>query len=168
MNKKSFSILELLAVILALGILLGVIARVFFAGSEIWNKGYSRSSIRTSLAQAIELISRNLRRATSIDAITASSITFTADLGNGSGTYRVYLYNAADPEPNPPYAQDVYDLRWAQGTVTYGLGANLATDIAQPTNTPFSQSGNVITIDLTATKDNQSIRMRSKVRLRNL
>jgi hypothetical protein len=168
MSKASFTILELLIVILALIILVGVIARVYFVGANLWNEGLTRSEIRTDLAQAIELISRNLRRATSIDTITASSITFTANLGSGSDTYRVYLYSASDPEPNPPYSESTYDLRWVQGTVTYGSGANLAADIARPTSTPFSRSGNVITIDLTAARGDESVRMRSNVRPRNL
>ncbi len=168
LSLTGFTILEILIVILALTIVVGVVNNVYIVGLDLWSEGISRSSIRTDLSQALELVSKNLRRATSIDAITASSITFTADLGGGSSSYRVYLYNASDSEPNPPYSQDNYDLRWAQGTTTYGSGANLATDIAQPINTPFTQNGNVITLDLTATRGEETVRLRSNVRPRNL
>ncbi|MCK5580669.1 MAG: hypothetical protein KAJ18_05280 [Candidatus Omnitrophica bacterium] len=168
MDIKAVTLLELLVVILALVILVGVINNVFFVGFNVWNEGFSRAEIRTDLGQALELISKNLRQAGSVDALTESSITFSADLGGGDDTYRVYLYHEDDPEPNPPYTQDTYDLRWAKGTVDYGAGANLVTDIAQPTHIPFSQTGAVITMDLTATRGDETLRLRSNVRPRNL
>lgn len=167
-KEDGFTVIELLIVILAFVIIVGVVVNVYNVGLNLWSEGSGRSAIRTDLSQSLELITRNLRKATSITALTESSITFTADLGSGSDTYRIYLYNPSDPEPNPPYTQDTYDLRWVKGTVTYGLGARLATDIASPTNTPFSQSGNKITIDLTAMRGDESVRLRSIVRPRNL
>jgi len=168
MNRRAFTIVELLVVMVTLIILMGVVVNLYTVGLDLWSEGYTRSGIRTELAQALELISKNLRQAKSIDALTESSIIFTADLGSGDDTYRIYLYNASDAEPNPPYSQSSYDLRWVQGTVTYGLGANIATNIVQPTNTPFSQSGNVIAIDLTATSGDESVRLRTNIRPRNL
>lgn len=167
-SKKAFSIVELLVVILGLTILLGVIVNVHISGMSLWNAGYARSDLRTDLTQTLELLSKNIRQATSIDELTQSSITFTADLGAGEDTYKVYLYHASDPEPNPPYTQDSYTLRWVGGSTTYGEGANIAEDIAQPTTAIFTQSGNVITISLTASKGSQSVTMRSKIRPRNL
>lgn len=167
-NKKAFTILELLTVILALVIILGIVVNVYLAGLTIWNNGYVRADLRRGLSQSLELISKNLRYATSIDALTASSITFTANLGGGSDTYRVYLYNASDPEPNPPYTQSLYELRYATSVTTYGSGVVIAENIIQPVNTPFAQSGNTITIDLTAESNDETVRMRSNVRPRNL
>lgn len=165
---RGFTVLELLIVILALTILVGVVGNVYTVGLDLWNDGLGRSQARTDLSQALELISRNLRKATRIDALTASSITFTANLGGGSSTYRVYLYNSADPEPNPPYSQAFYELRWAQGAVNYGSGAILSTGIVQPVAAPFIRSGNVITIDLTAVRGNETVKLKSSVRPRNL
>jgi len=167
-HQKAFTIIELLIVMLALTIVLGVVTRIYFVGSNLWATGLSRSDVRTELVQSMELMTNSLRRARSIDSLTESSITFTADLGSGVNTYRFYLYHASDAEPNPPYSQNTYDLRWAQEVVTYGAGANLSRNIVQPTSAAFSQSGDVISIDLTAMKNEQSIRMRSKVRPRNL
>lgn len=168
MNKKGLSLLELLMTTAILAILLFTVGYVFIVGLNLWNEGYARSDIRGDISQAVELISKNLRQAKSIDALTESSITFTADLGNGDDTYRVYLYNALDNEPNPPYGQSIYELRWAKGGVSYGSGAILATDIPVPTNVPFSQSNNLITIDLTVTRGDETVRIRSNVRPRNL
>ena len=168
MKNSGFTILELLVVILALTILIGVVNNVFLVGFAVWNTGYSRSDNRTSATQALELISKNLRQATAITSLTDSSVTFTANLGGGVNTYRIYLYNAADPEPNPPYTQNTYDLRLAQGVTTYGQGIILARNIIQPINVPFAISGNNITIDLTLKTGDESIRTRTKVTPRNL
>ncbi|MCA9404941.1 MAG: prepilin-type N-terminal cleavage/methylation domain-containing protein [Candidatus Omnitrophica bacterium] len=168
MKKTAFTILELLVVIVAFSIIVGVVLNVYGVSLDIWNEGFKRSDIRTELSQTLELVTKNLRRATSIDALTDSSITFTADLGSGSTTYRVYLYNAADPEPNPPYTQSTYDLRWVQGTTSYGSGASLANNIIQPSSPVFSQAGNVINVNLTAAEGDETVRLSSSVRPRNL
>lgn len=169
MNKKGLTLIELLLTTAMLAILIFTVGYVFVVGSNLWSEGYARSDIRGDISQAVELISKSLRQAKSIDDLTESSITFTADLGSGDDTYRVYLYNASDGEPNPPYKQQsIYELRWAKGTVSYGSGAILATDIPIPTNIPFSQSNNLITIDLTATRGDETVRIRSNIRPRNL
>jgi len=167
-NKKGFTLIELLVTLTIMSVLVFTIGYTFVVGLKLWDEGYDRNDIQTDIAQAFELISKNLRQATSINTLTESSITFTADLGSGSTSCRIYLYNSSDSEPNPPYSESTYDLRWATGTVTYGSGAIVATDIVQPITAAFSQSGNVITVDLTITRGDETLRMRSKVRPRNL
>ena len=168
MNRKGFTILEVFIATLATAILGVTLGNVFIVGFRAWDGEYNRASLKRELSQSLELIAKSLRQAKNIDSLSESSITFTADLGAGDQSCRVYLYNSSDAEPNPPYTQSTYSLRWAEGTVTYGSGANLSMNISQPTTAPFSQSGNVITIDLTAVKDNQTLRMRTKIRPRNL
>lgn len=168
-DKKGLTLIELFVVIVMLAILVVTVGYLFLTGLKLWDQGYARSDIRGDISQAMELISKNLRQAKSIDAFpTESTITFTADLGSGDTSYRIYLYNSSDPEPNPSYEQDTYELRWAKGTVSYGSGTILATDIAKPTNTPFSRTGNYITIDLTVTRKDETVRVRTNVRPRNL
>lgn len=167
-NRKGLTLIELLVTTAILAILVFTVGYVFVVGLNLWNEGYVRSDIRGDTSQAMGLISKNLRQAKTIDILTESSITFTADLGSGDDTYRIYLYNSADPEPNPPYTQSTYELRWAKGAVSYGSGAILATDIAQPTNAPFTRSGNYLTIDLTLIRGDETLRIRSNVRPRNL
>lgn len=167
-SKRAFSLIELIIVLLLLVILSGVAVNMYSTGLRVWNEGYNRADIRTQALQAFELISKNLRQASVINALTQSSITFTADLGAGSDTYRVYLYNAADPEPNPPYTQSSYELRWSRNDLSYGAGARLIQDVQQPSNIPFVQNGNLITLDLTVSRGSESVRLRSNVRPRNL
>lgn len=170
-GRKGLTLVEVLVVTVILSVVIFTAGYTFIAGLKLWNEGYTRSDIRTEMAQALELVSKNLRQAKSIDELTAGSITFTADLGSGDTSYRVYLYNASDSEPNPPYTQNIYELRWAVGTVTYGSGAVIAADIAKPvppSSKPFSQSGGLITMDFTVERGDHSVNLRTNVKVRNL
>ncbi|MCK5014320.1 MAG: hypothetical protein KAS66_10915, partial [Candidatus Omnitrophica bacterium] len=92
-------------------------------------------------------------------------------LGDGDDTYRIYMYNASDTEPNPPYTQNTYELRRAKTTVTYGSGAVLISDVKKPnpsSSKPFSQNGNVITMDFVVERGDQQIAVRANVRPRSL
>lgn len=167
-NHKGMTLVELIVVIAMMGILTTTIMFVYNFHFKSWNESYTRSLIRGNLAQALELASTQLRKAQTIDALAESSITFTADSGSGTSSYRLYLYNAGDPEPNPPYTQSTYSLRFAQDSINYGDGAVLSSDIARPTSPAFAISGKVISINLTALRGEQQIAMRTKVRPRNL
>ena len=168
MNNCGLTLMELMVVIVLFAILMGSVGYVFTTGTQLWTKGYDRADIRGRMSQAMEKIIRQVRLATSIDAISSSSITFSADLGSGTSSYTVYLYNALDSEPNPPYTQTTYQLRWRKGAGSYGTGAILAENILKPTEAVFSQSSNTIAIDLTGSRSGQVMRLRSKVRPRNL
>jgi prepilin-type N-terminal cleavage/methylation domain-containing protein len=172
MNEDGLTLIEVLVTTVIMSILVFTVGFAFIIGLKQWDEGYTRSQMRTKMVQALELVTKNLRQATVIDELTAGSITFTADLGSGSTSHRVYIYHPDDASPNPPYTeQGEYQLRWAVGTVTYGSGAIIATDIDRPSPTatrPFSLSGNVITMDFTLERGDVTFDMRSKVRVRNL
>lgn len=148
-------------------ILMTTVTFVYNLHFKSWNEGYTRSVIRGHLSQALELMSDRLLQAQSIDAFTESSITFTADLGSGSNSYRLYLYNVNDPGP-PPYTQSTYTLLSAQGAVNYGDGVVLCPDIVGPSSPPFVMTGKVITINLTARRGTERFTMTTHVRPRNL
>lgn len=170
-KNKGLTLIELLVTTAIMSVLVFTVGYTFVVGLKLWNVGYDRADIRTDISQALELISKNLRQAKSIDELTAGSITFTADLGSGDTSCRVYMYNSSDPEPNPPYTQNTYELRWAVGTVTYGSGAILVSDVAKPnppSSKPFSQSGNLITMDFVVERGDESVSARTNVRVRNL
>ena len=171
-NRRGLTLVELIITVVILPILIFTIGYSFVIGLRLWNQGYTRADIRTRLSQALELVSKQLRQAKSIDELTAGSITFTADLGDGDDTYRVYMYHGADSEPNPPYTQQgSYELRWAKSTVTYGSGAVLVADVKRPvppSSKPFSQNGNVITLDLVVERGDETVAMATNVRPRNL
>lgn len=170
-KNKGLTLIELLVAMTIMSVLVFTVGYAFIVGLKLWNEGYDRSDIRTDLSQALELVSKNLRQAKSIDEITAGSITFTADLGSGEDTYRVYMYNASDSAPNPPYTQKFYELRWAQTDVAYGSGAVLVTDVKKPnppSSKPFDQNGNVITLDFVVERGDETVSMITNVRPRNL
>jgi hypothetical protein len=168
MKEAGLTVLELLLVMILTGILVIGIGQVYVTGLGIWQNGYERSVARDQTAQALERMSQALRQAKNIDAFSESSIIFTADLGAGDDTYRFYLYHPAQTDAGPPYTQSVYQLRGAQGDVSYGEGAVLAQNIRQPATAPFSLSSGLLTVDLTRNFLDSSMRFRSNVRLRNL
>lgn len=170
-KSQGLTLVELIITTFILSILVLTVGYTFVIGLRLWDEGYNRSDIRADLSRALELASKQIRQAKSIDELTAGSITFTADLGDGDDTYRIYLYNATDAEPNPPYTQNTYELRRAKTTVTYGSGPVLISDVKRPvppTTKPFSQNGDVITIDLVVERGDQTVAMRTNVRPRNL
>lgn len=167
-DRKGITLMELVIAIGMMGILVTTVVFVYQVHFQSWNQGYMRSVIRSNLSQALELAGNNLRQAQTIESLTESSITFTADLGGGSSTYRLYLFHADDPEPNPPYTQSGYSLRLAKDAVDYGDGVVLSPDIAPPSQPPFAINDNVIDIRLSALKGGEQVTMRTKIRPRNL
>jgi hypothetical protein len=109
-----------------------------------------------------------LRQAKNIEDLTESSIEFTVDLGEGDQACLLYLFHEDDPGPHPPYTEEYYQLRYACGDTSRGSGPVLAENILQPERVPFSQEDSLITIDLTVSRNDAPVRLRSKVRLRNL
>lgn len=160
--------MELAVAIGMLGILTVAVVYVYNWSIHSWDQGYMRSKIRAGLAQAIESASQKLLQAQTIDALTESSISFTTDSGNGSNTYRLYLYHVNDAEPNPPYSQNTYEFRMAKSDVDYGEGVVLSSDIAQPLSPVFVMNDRVISIQLTALRGDQQVTMSAKIRPRNL
>lgn len=165
--RKGLTLVELIMVIGMMGILTVTVSFVYNLHFRTWNDVYTRSLIRGQLSQAMELMTARLLAAQSIVDFTESSITFTADLGRGSNTYRLYLYNANDPDP-PPYTQSTYSLLSAQGAVDDGEGVVLSPDIVAPSSPPFVMNGKLITIVLTAKRGAEHITMTTSVRPRNL
>ena len=168
MKDAGLTILELLVVVILTGIIVIVIGQTYITGLEIWRDGYERSVARDQTSQALERITKALRQAKGIDDFSEGSIVFSADLGGGDDSYRVYLYHPSDTEPNPPYTQGLYELRWAQGDVSYGQGAVLAKDIQQPLSAAFTFNNGLVTVDLTNNLLDSSLRFRSNIQLRNL
>lgn len=166
--KKGFTIVELIIASLVMGIVIFSVGFVYTTGIDIFENGYNRIANRTDAAQAIDEVRRYLVRAKTIDDISQSGLTFTADMGGGDETYRVYLYHENDPEPNPPYTESVYQIRFAAGDISYGAGKVLVRNLMVPGDDPFAQNNNLITLDWTLSQDDSTIRMRTNVRPRNL
>jgi prepilin-type N-terminal cleavage/methylation domain-containing protein len=168
MGKHGLTLIELICVLLLLSVLTLVLGRLSGFQLAVWEQGYERQSAQARMSQAMDRSLRSLRHAQSIDDFTESSISFSADLGAGIRSYRIYLYHPDDGAPNPPYTQTHYELRAAEGDLTYGKGTVLNTGIKVSEGPVFVRNTDLISIDLTAEYGDVTTRGRSHVQLRNL
>lgn len=159
-----------MALLLALGTAAVLIFNTVLLG---WSAHIQRSGTDIQLGRAVEEMVRDLREATQTQSTAGrDEIRYTQD---GAAFYIFYLYHAGDAYiPPPAFNQSAYQLRKAllsggiDGTFTYGEGALLLTDILPPPATDLSASGNLLTLDISAKRDDETLRVRTQVRPRNL
>ncbi len=167
--KKGFTLIELIMTILMLVALVGVTVFVFRAVLLSWSSQERRSGIDISLDRGIEEMVRDLREARRVQS-NNDEIRFTQ---NQTTYYIFYLYNANNSYP-PSFNQSSYQLRKAtlsggiSGTFTYGSGPIIITEVLPPTTSDLSISGNLITMDLSIKRGDETIRSKTQVRPRNL
>jgi hypothetical protein len=151
-------------------VLVGVTAFVFRAVLLNWSSQETRSGIDIILDRGIEEMVRDLREAKQVSSINNDEIRFTQDQ---STYYIYYLYNADDSYP-PSFNQNSYQLRKTtlsggiSGTFSYGSGSIIITDILPPVTSDLSISSNIVTIDLSTKRGDETIRSRTQVKPRNL
>lgn len=171
--RKGFTLIELMITIVLFALLTAVAFFVFRAVLLNWSSSEERSGIDITLDASIENMVRELREASQIVSTAGyDEIRFTPDYGN---YYVYYFYNASDSyTPPPAFDQDSYEVRMAtltggiNGTFTYGDGQILITDALPPTTSDLSFTGNMITIDISITRGDETIRSRTEVRARNI
>jgi len=150
-------------------VLTGVAVYIFRAVLLTWSSQETRSGVDISLDRGIEEIVRDLRKARQVQS-SNDEIRFTQDQ---SAYYIYYFYNASDSYPMA-FNQSVYQLRKAgltggiAGTFTYGSGDIKIIDVLPPAFSDLSLSSNLITIDLSVARKDETIRSRTQVRPRNL
>lgn len=150
--------------------LVGVTAYIFRAVLLSWSSQETRSGIDINLDRGIEEIVRDLREARQVQSVNNDEVRFTQDQSN---YYIYYFYNANDAYP-PTFNQSSYDLRKATlsggigGTFTYGSGPIIITDVLPPATSDLSISGNIVTIDLSVKRYNETVRSRTEIKPRNL
>ncbi len=166
-NHKAFTVLEVLIVIIFLVTIIPLLGLMYTVSIKTFREGFSNSTLVSESSLVMSRIRKPLLQAKSIDAITASSLTFTADDGGFDRSFRIYLYNSSDSEPNPPYTESSYQLRFAKGSVAYGDGVVLSDNMIQPSSAVFSQAGNVISILLDMAEGDSALTVRTNVRPRN-
>jgi len=171
--KRALTLIELMISVVMFIILSVSAAYIFRAILLNWSSQETRTGIDIDLDSGIENMVRDLREAKSVQS-TASydEIRFTPDSSN---YYIYYLYNAEDSYvPPPAFDQTSYELRKAtltggiSGTFTYGGGQIMLTDVLPPTTSDLSLDGNMLTIDISITRGDETIRSRTEVRPRNL
>lgn len=167
--KKGLTLLELMMAVMMLGILAGVSVSVLRAVLLSWSGQEARAGLKISLYRGIEEAARDLRAAREVQSAN-NEIRFTRDL---TDYYIYYLYNADDPYP-PGFNQDTYELRKAvlsggmSGVFTYGSGEIKAVDVLPPPDSDLSLGANLITLDFTITAKDETMRLKTRVRPRNL
>ena len=171
--KKMLTLIELIMAVAMLAVLATVAVYIFRAVLISWSGQEVRSGIDISLDRAIEEAVRDLREAREMQSTPGyDEVRLTHD----QLTYYIYyLYNADDSYVPPPnFNQDSYELRKAMltgginGTFTYGDGRLIASDIIPPPTSNLSTSGNMTVIDLSITRNDETIRSRTEVLPRNL
>ena len=159
---------------IVLFIILSVTAVYIFRAILLsWSSQETRTGVNITLDSGIEKMVRDLREAKQVQATAGyDEIRFTPDFSN---YYIYYLYNAGDSYvPPPAFDQTTYELRSAaltggiSGTFTYGDGQVMLTDVLPPTTSDLSLSGNILTIDISITRGDETIRSRTEVRPRNI
>lgn len=139
-------------------ILTGAVVLVFIYGTRAFYAGNDRAGLRESLTQALEVMAIDLRRASSVDTFSASSIKFTANLGSGAVQYRFYAYQLA--------GDTTYSILRSLGADADGVGAVLASGLTS--SSIFTRTGNLVTIAVSTLKNGQAVNMRTAVFLREL
>ena len=170
--RKGLTFIELMIVIAMLVILTAVLFYVLRTVFLIWPSQVTRAGIDISLDTDIEQIVRDLRKGRVVQSASGyNEIRFTQDQ---SAFYIYYLYHAADPYGPPFDAALLYQLRKAplagglSGTFTYGSGDMIMTDVMAPPASILSLNNNLITLDLSVKRGDETIRSRTQVRPRNL
>ncbi len=168
--KKALTLIELMMTIVMFVILTVVIVYILRAVLLSWSSQETRSGVDISLDRGIEEVVRDLREGRQVSTVNNDEIRFTQDLAT---CYIYYLYNAGDSYPSS-FTQASYQLKKADltggmsGTFTYGSGDIKIIDVLPPSTSDLSLNSNLITIDLSIKRGDETIRSRTQVRPRNL
>ena len=167
--KRGLTLIELVITIVMFAILAGTAFYIFRVVLINWSIGERRTGIDITLDRAIEEVVRELREARAVQSTNPDELRFT-DISDNSFIY--YLYNAEDAYP-PAFNESSYELRRADldpdiDGLLVDSGDIIMMDVLPPATSDLSISGNVVTIDLTIEREDETIRSRTQVRPRNL
>jgi hypothetical protein len=167
--KRGITLLEVMITIIMFTILIGVLGYMTRVILLSWSGQETRTGLDIILKRGMEETVRDLREARSVQS-SNDEIRFTQDLTN---YYIYYLYTANDSYPLA-FSQSAYDLRKAaltgglSGTFTYGSGRVVIMDVRPPPTSDLSLTSNLLTLDLSARQGSETVRIRTKIRPRNL
>ena len=168
MNKKGFTITELIISIGLIAVITGAVAYIFGSVLYSWQAAVNRVTARTQMAQTMEQMVRYLRQAKGIDEFNSGTwdasavappqkILFTTDNGLGTGKLQPrFSLNEATHSLKIGFAPTDAD----------GAGMTKVENVPNPATDIFVRNGNLVTIDITSAVNGMSIEMRTKVKLR--
>jgi len=176
-TNRGFTLIEMLIVLSLLAMLLGVTGFVFIVSLHAWDAGCIRTGVREDVSYAMEKAVRDLKEMANGSLSQYSSIEHTIQFEEtGGDTYVLYLYNSADPVFNSTYNRDFYNLHKANITQgddpDSGEGVLILRDLVSPDAsapaTALTISGTQVTLDFVVQRSDEIVRIRTKVRPRNL
>lgn len=161
MKDKGFTLIEIVIALAMMSILSGAVFFVYSGCLRAYNVGETRSTLRTEVAEALDIVVQDLRQMTALGTNSTSSVIYTADYGAGAGSnvYRIHAWpSSADPA--------IYDLRRGLSAGD-GVGTIILTGLQSDSIFTLT-GGNMMTIDLNALREGCTIRMQTKAFLRNI
>ena len=174
-KPAGFTLIEVIMVSVAFTLLLVTTVYFFRAILLTWSGQEIRAGFNTNLDRGLEDLSRELREAREVQS-TAGYDEIRLTQGTSSTTSSIYyLYHASDTYgPPPSFNQSSYQLRKAtltggiNGTFTYGAGDVILNDVVPPPTSDLSLSSNLLTLDLTVQRGDETTRSRTQIRPRNV
>ena len=180
---RGFTLIEMLIVLLLSAMLSGVTGLVFLVSLRAWDSGCRRTGIREDISYAAEKVVRDLKemalRSLSQYNPGGGDVAHTVQYNDFAGnTYVFYLYNADDSSFDSTYSEGLYNLRKAntsQGdNPALGDGVLILRDLVSPdaaapaTALSIDPNGTQVTIDFVVQRSDEIVRIRTKIRPRNL
>ena len=176
---RGFTLIEMLIVLLLSAMLSGVTGLVFLVSLRAWDSGCIRTGIREDISYAAEKVVRDLKEMALRSLSQYGSIAHTVQYDNFAGnTYVFYLYNADDSSFDSTYSESLYNLRKANtsqgGNPALGDGVLILRDLVSPDAAApamalsIDPNGTQVTLGFVVQRSDEIVRIRTKVRPRNL
>ena len=182
--KRGFTLLETLIVLMLLSVLVGVSGLLFVVSLRAWDAGLIRGGIREDINYAMEKVVRDLKEMAnaSLDQYDPGSgdIAHTIDFNDLDGnSFVFYLNNSNDTLDDTYNPSLLYELRKANITSgdnpASGEGVLILRDLVSPAATEPATAltidpndPNQVTLDFVVQRSDETVRIRTKVRPRNL
>ena len=179
MTNRGFTLIETLIVLLLLAILLGISGSLFMVSLRAWDTGRIRTGIREDVSYAMEKVVRDLKEMALRSLSQYSSIAHTVQYDDFAGNnYVFYLYNVNDSSFDSSYTESLYNLYKANTSEgedpALGDGVLILRDLVSPDATSpaaalsIDPNSTQVTLDLVVQRSDERVRIRTKIRPRNL
>ncbi len=178
--KRGFTLLETLIALSLFSVLMCVSAYLFTVGLRVWSTGSLRTEIREDMSYAMEKVVRDLKEMALRSLSQYSSIAHTVQYNDFAvNTYVFYLYNANDSSFDSSYTESLYNLRKANTSQgddpALGDGVLILQDLISPDAAVpataliiMEPGGTQVTFDVVVQRSDEIVRIRTKIRPRNL
>jgi len=172
MQKKSFTLIELIIVIVFFTIFAGVVSWTFVVGLRVWGSGRDRAYIRQDANLAIERMVRELSQVSEISTAKSDEIEFEADLDQ-DGSVAIIRFDVSsddDLERTEVITGSDTVVTMAPNVQTFSLGYYLDGDndtLLTSVTGPSRDDIRVIVISLTLNDGDETITLSSGAYTRN-